>query len=945
MAKSIMIGPYGTAGVAPTTASINWNSAIVKDEIVLELFEGLTIGELEILTNTPQIDTELQLMEVEGYNNIFVKLVMINLEPTSPIAARQFIITIRHIDTAVVFGTLTIKYTDTYNKIGITNSVFKQWCTNNNYGNGTTSIAVDKIIPFTRVPFTYTSILGSDIINDSSIITSDPRGQLSSNKPSVLTVAYGSKATVQQEGQKQVTNYKDTWKTVKEGIAIIHKEPVIWSNNKAKAGSNSSYIAIVKNMDTTTSNTQATTNLLWGSTHTIILDKTYYGMEQDFSIHPECVKGVDKISAKWDNQQSDIVIIYPYVYKGQFQCKVQPLKNVTRAALVGVQLHNAHAWDNGQYLTKVMRFDLKAGTNTTPIDLLEKEITVKVGEVEPYRVFTPSGEYRYTIDKPELCSVDQNSSTVTGLSPGVAMVTFTSKYSNLTEGSITLKVTVVPIPDPSITVNRKVVIVAVGDSAGITITATKADILNMTQDPDGHVRIYDYTTVNNIESTVSGRINFRGLKEGITLVSITSKYKGVTQLTEVIEVHVIPRGTYKIIASPVKVKIDIKKNRYPDKKPVMFWATTNAKYIKYEYNTEQESYFVEGTPVFTDMTLKFWPKTQRGKYTFTVYGHMLDPQKRVVSLDIPVTVTKNAAVPKDQIWVSVEHKQTGYDDNAELDFRYFTILKWLNRKNINQVDNHTIKLPTRSGTLLTQEELDSALQFPKRYYEYFRAGEPSRKTNPEKVGSIWLNTKDTKLWRCIDNTKDDNVWECEDGRQIGSVEKLRYPIPGERGFGVGPMSVDLHEQYGITPLDGCFDSMHPNYGNYMDNNGNILVCIPRHYVKYDSSVNQLMDGEETTTLDKVSITLDKESPLTMKLGSTETVKITTDGEDFDYIALNEEIVSVEKTENTPFAITITPLKVGTTSIIVTAQKEGYLEGITLLDVNVEEKEEETDITE
>lgn len=845
MAKSVMIGPYGAPGVVPNNATIKWNPAIVKDEIILELFEGLTIGELEILTNTPQIDTELHPIKIEGFDNTFIKLVMINTDLDSPIASRNFIITIRHIDTAVVFNTLTVNYESEYAKIGLVSGVFRQWATNNNYGNGTTSIKAEQVLAFGRAPFTYNTFEGIETSKDAAINALDPRSNVMSNKPNILSIAYGGRSVTATEGANTVVKFKDTWQTLTNGIAAIHREPIIRDKGGAKAGVNSTFFAVVQNIDTSTRNTPATTTLLWGATHTIILDKSYYGFNMDNSIHPNCVKGVEKISVKWDNQQTDIVMIYPYIYKGQFQCKVQAIKNVDRAALVGMQIHNSTAWDNGQYVSKVVRFDLRAGDNRTPIDLLEKEITVKVGEAESYQVFTPSGTYRYVIDKPELCEVNQNESKVIGLSPGTAYVTFTSKYSNFAEGSVRLKVNVIDAPSkPSLTVNRKVVIVAVGDSAGVTVRAVRADKLKMVQNPDGHVRVYDYTTEDHLASEVSGRVNFRGLVEGVTYVTITSEYKGATQLSEVIEVHVIKRGTYMIIADPTKVKIDIKKNRYPDKKPVMLWATTNAKYIKYEY-PEQNSFFVEGTPVFTDMTVKFWPKTQRGKYTFTIYGHMLDPNKRVVTLEIPVKVTKNVEVPKDQIWVSVEHKQEGHEANEDLDYRYFTVMKWLNRKQISQVTSHRIKLPTRSGTLLTQEELDSALQFPKRYYEYFKAGEPTRSTNPEKVDSLWLNTLDTKLWICVDNTKDDNVWECEDGRQIGSVEKLRYPLPGERGFGVGPMSVDLLDTYGLTAMEGCYDPMHPNYGNYRDKNNNILVCIPRHYIKYDSAVNELTEDEES----------------------------------------------------------------------------------------------------
>jgi hypothetical protein len=932
MAKSITIGSHGVAGTAPTNATIKWNQAVVKDEVLLELFDGLVIGELEILSNTPQIDTELHPIKIDGFNNSYIKLVIHNTKINSAIAAKRFIITIRHIDTALVYATITFNYETAYTKLGLVTTNFRQWASNNNYGNGTTQYKPGQVLQFGRYPYTYNTFEGIEVSKDTGINGLNPRSNITPLKASVLTVTQGARSTTATEGANTIVKFKDTWKTLTAGLTPILRDPIIKDKSNAKAGASSIFFAVVQNMDLNTTGTNSTNNLLWGTTHTIKLDKSYYGFLMESTIHPTCAKGVNKISVKWDNQQSDIVVLHPYEYKGNFYCKVQPLKNVTRAALVGLQLHNAAAWDNGLYLSKVVRFDLKAGTNVTPMDLLEKEITVKVGETESYTLFTPSDTYRYTIDKPALCSVNQNESKIVGIAPGVAYVTFISKYGNLADGSIRLKVTVVDVPaKPTLTVNRKVVIVAVGDSAGVTVTATRADELRFKQNPDKHVRVYDYTTEDYLKSKISGRLNFRGLVEGTTFLTIESYYNGAKQLTEVIEIQVIKRGTYKIIADPIKVELDVKKNRYPDKTPVMLWATTNAKYIKYDYPTN-ESYFVEGTPVFTDMKLKFWPKTQPGKHTFTIYGHMLDPNKRVVSLDILVVVTKNTEVPKDQIWVALEHKQTGHADNADLDYRYFTVLKWLERKTISQVTSHVIKLPTRSGTLLTKEELDSAIQFPKRYYEYFNPGEPTRTTNPEKVNSLWLNTLDSKLWRCTDNTNNDNVWECEDGRQIGSVEKLRYPLPGERGFGVGPMSVDLLDDYGLIAMEGCYDPMHPNYGNYRDKDDNILVCIPRHYVKYDSEVNVLKNGETAPTQPQTQLSINKTSPLTVRMGTPVDVTVTTNADDYNPLFNTYNSITIEKRANN--ILRITPVSLGMESITLTAQKTGALPAYVILDVNV-----------
>ena len=78
-----------------------------------------------------------------------------------------------------------------------------------------------------------------------------------------------------------------------------------------------------------------------------------------------------------------------------------------------------------------------------------------------------------------------------------------------------------------------------------------------------------------------------------------------------------------------------------------------------------------------------------------------------------------------------------------------------------------------------------------------------------------------------------------------------YPKPGEKGFGVGPMSYDLHEEYGLTPMEGCFDPWSDHYGNYKDQYGNVYVYIPKHYIKSSGApISSYTDRYiESTTLD------------------------------------------------------------------------------------------------
>ena len=66
----------------------------------------------------------------------------------------------------------------------------------------------------------------------------------------------------------------------------------------------------------------------------------------------------------------------------------------------------------------------------------------------------------------------------------------------------------------------------------------------------------------------------------------------------------------------------------------------------------------------------------------------------------------------------------------------------------------------------------------------------------------------------------------EDIYQIGT--------PGEIGFGVATCPAHLIPS-GWRGLEGHDNIMSPNYGNYVDANGSILVYVPKHYYKWDGN--------------------------------------------------------------------------------------------------------------
>jgi len=69
-------------------------------------------------------------------------------------------------------------------------------------------------------------------------------------------------------------------------------------------------------------------------------------------------------------------------------------------------------------------------------------------------------------------------------------------------------------------------------------------------------------------------------------------------------------------------------------------------------------------------------------------------------------------------------------------------------------------------------------------------------------------------------------------------------IPGEIGFGVATCPSDILP-YGWVGISGHDDIASPNYGNYIDQNGSVLVYIPKHYYKY--SGNELYISDQPLT--------------------------------------------------------------------------------------------------
>ncbi len=113
-------------------------------------------------------------------------------------------------------------------------------------------------------------------------------------------------------------------------------------------------------------------------------------------------------------------------------------------------------------------------------------------------------------------------------------------------------------------------------------------------------------------------------------------------------------------------------------------------------------------------------------------------------------------------------------------------------------------------------------------FDYISDFNPTKTTNPQNPNAIWLNAKTLELFVCQSNVVGENVWIGSNNTVIGS---LGFNPAGSFGFGVGVAPSYLADSFGLVPMDGCFNKYHPNFGNYTDASGSVMVYIPKHYVK------------------------------------------------------------------------------------------------------------------
>lgn len=117
---------------------------------------------------------------------------------------------------------------------------------------------------------------------------------------------------------------------------------------------------------------------------------------------------------------------------------------------------------------------------------------------------------------------------------------------------------------------------------------------------------------------------------------------------------------------------------------------------------------------------------------------------------------------------------------------------------------------------------------------YKQPNDPTSTINPTINYATFLNTTTGVLWTCVDKTTNKNLWINGSGEISGDLPN--DPNLGSVGFGVGIAPKEITDKYNMSPMLGTFTLGHMNYGNYMDTHGNVMVWIPKLYIK-TSNVN------------------------------------------------------------------------------------------------------------
>lgn len=861
MAGYITIFDQGGAGQVPLQTTWTWLGGNKVDTMLIKLHDGLKLSELMFVSDVKHIEisakplilnykqtSSVLISEVDrSYDTGYVQLTYNNTDMGKVITSKMFNITIRNVNTGEEYSTITVKFSETADTDRLTPLAISSEVTSNDiYGVGTTEKLNGDTLLFTRLNTRVTNIKETVAIENTVDKDFKPYSKFTPLTSNILTIVSDTaNSNIEQRNNKW---YSDTPLTITpkaNGFTPIRRVPTLKDKKDGKVSAEGFQYALVQTL-ATTSNLEDTTELRWNETKTLLLDNSYPLVDIAAYEYDNIENTVNKLVAVFENKNKELIKIFPYVRNDRFYCKIMACNTNPATASLAFTLHNTMGWDNGNYVTKELNFNIvNPGDNKCPIDVLDKTITLLVGESKQYKVFTLSGKYNALVLNSTIAGIDQDVEYVTGLTVGETIIRISTTQDGWDENSIDIKVIVKDLPTSSFSVDKKVDVVALGDTVNFGVIGSKADDVSITSFPTDSVKSYNILEKTDSNTKYSGSVVLRGMTEGVSTVVFNSKFRNVITESIQTELHVVRQGSYKLIPSLTPITLDINKNAV---KGVELTVITNAPKINYELPDDPGYTIKDIVNNGKTFSCKLFPGTKRVDSSIKFIGLTMGDD-RLTWLDIPVNVTRTANVKSSEIWLTLEHKQLDVkdEDNSSASNRHFTVFKWINRETLDDVYGHRLILPNRNGTLLSKKLVDDYTTTPRKYFEYATNTDPARNTNPYGKDVVWLNTATSEIWKCVDDEKDNNHWISNLGRQIAPSSKMYYPLPGEPGFGCGNMSCDLHPHYGLEPLEGCYIPTHANYGNYKDKNGNIFVYVPKHYVR----INQGKGGKLIETIDTV----------------------------------------------------------------------------------------------
>ena len=177
--------------------------------------------------------------------------------------------------------------------------------------------------------------------------------------------------------------------------------------------------------------------------------------------------------------------------------------------------------------------------------------------------------------------------------------------------------------------------------------------------------------------------------------------------------------------------------------------------------------------------------------------------------------------------LKTEIKTTAVGAINELKTNYERIKNSIDAPTVNVLIDRKLD-PVKNGINSLQTQVNNYT------INYKQPNDPTSTINPTINYATFLNTTTGVLWTCVDKTTNKNLWINGSGEIVGDIPN--DPNLGSVGFGVGIAPEEITDKYNMSPMLGTFTQGHMNYGNYKDTHGNIMVWIPKLYIK-TSNVN------------------------------------------------------------------------------------------------------------